>query len=276
MKETVIAFDMVTAGAHVRDAVLAAPLSTEPFAHMLIQDLYPDAVYDEIMERWPVLSLFTNSNSRTRYELSFKKPDERLPTEEQVFWRDVTRLNNIANLLIQQRLAPHFGEKFEPYIGDGWRQALDGKVDCLPVSIQLASYTQKFGLSPHVDAFRLLTNAFVYFSERPASEPEPELGTVLYKSRGLAIPTNWPIQRELIEPWLDRVTVSPYQRNHCFAYINSPRSFHAVDELDIGDRHRRLLMFGSLIYVREIFRIMGKKIGYLVLQGSQQSKLGPL
>jgi hypothetical protein len=273
MKEKVMAFDMATAGAHVRDAVLAAPLSTEPFAHILIQNLYPDAVYDEIMERWPSLSLFKHTNAMTRYELGFKKADERLSTQEQVFWSEVTRLNNIANLFIQQRLLPHFGEKFEPYIGAGWRQALDGRVDCLPASIQLACYTQKFDLSPHVDAFRLLTNAFVYFSERPASEPEPELGTVLYKSRGLAIPTNWSMQRDVIEPWLDRAAVSPYQRNHCFAYINSPRSFHGVDELDIGNRHRRLLMFGSLIYVREIIRIMGKEMGDLVLKAMHPPKL---
>ncbi|MDA1310382.1 MAG: hypothetical protein O2985_12365 [Proteobacteria bacterium] len=256
-----MAFDMATAGAHVRDAVLAAPLSTEPFAHLLIQDFYPDAIYDEIMERWPALSLFRHTNAMTRYEFGFRKVDERLSAEERAFWTAVTRLNDVANLVIQQRLAPHFGEKFEPYVGAGWRQKLDGNVDCLPTSIQLASYTQKFGLPPHVDSLRLLTNAFVYFSERPASEPEPELGTVLYKSRGLAIPTNWPFERKVIEPFLDRVAVSPYQRNHCLAYINSPRSFHGVDELDIGDRHRRLLMFGSLIYVREVSRIMGQEMG---------------
>jgi hypothetical protein len=268
-----MAFDMAMAGVHVRDAVLAAPLSTDPFTHILIQNLYPDAVYDEIMERWPSLSLFKHTNAMTRYELGFQKADDRISPQEQVFWSEVTCLNSIANLLIQQRLAPHFGEKFESYVGAGWREALDGKVDCLPVSIQLASYTQKFGLSPHVDAFRLLTNAFVYFSERPASEPERELGTVLYKSRGLAIPTNWPVQREVIEPWLDRVAVSPYQRNHCFAYVNSPRSFHGVDELDIGDRHRRLLMFGSLIYVREIIRIFGKEMGNLAMKARHPPKL---
>jgi hypothetical protein len=257
MKEKVMAFDMAMAGAHVRDAVLAAPLSTEPFAHMLIQNLYPDAVYDEIMERWPALSLFRHTNAMTRYEFAFKKSDKRLSAEEQAFWTEVTRLNNIANLLIQQRLSPHFGEKFESYVGAGWRQALGGNVDCLPTSIQFASYTQKFVLIPHVDSLRVLTNAFVYFSERPVSEPEPELGTVLYKSRGLALPTNWPLKREVLGPFLNRAAVSPYQRNHCFAYVNSPRSFHGVDELDIGDRHRRLLMFGSLMYVREVVRIMG-------------------
>jgi hypothetical protein len=273
MKEKVMAFDMAMAGAHVRDLVLAAPLSIEPFAHILIQEFYPDEVYDEIMERWPALSLFRHSNASTRYELALKKAAGRLPTEDLAFWREVTRLTNIANLYIQKRLSPHFGEKFEPYVGAGWRQALDGNVDCLPTTIQLASYTQKFDLSPHVDALRLLTNAFVYFSERPALEPEPELGTVLYKSRGLALPTNWGVVRKDIEPFLDRVAISPYQRNHCFAYINSPRSFHGVDELDIGDRHRRLLMFGSLIYVREVTRIMGQEMGDWILEEMPHNKL---
>jgi hypothetical protein len=256
-----MAFDMATASAHVRDVVLAAPLSTEPFAHLLIQGFYPDAVYDEIMERWPALSLFRRTNTATRYEMPIKKADQRFSSDEQAFWTEVTCLNDIANSLIQQRLSPYFGEKFEPYVGAGWRQKLAGNVDCLPTYNMLASYTGKFGLPPHVDSLRLLTNAFVYFSERPASRPEPELGTVLYKSRGLAIPTNWTFKRKTTEPFLDPVAVSPYQRNHCLAYINSPCSFHGVDELDIGDRHRRLMMIGSLIYVREVNRIMGREMG---------------
>jgi hypothetical protein len=118
-----------------------------------------------------------------------------------------------------------------------------------------------------VDALRLLTNAFVYFSDKDASVIEPELGTVLYKSKGMAIPTNWPLKRQATAPFLDKAVVSAYQRNQCLAYINSPVSFHGVDEYDIGDRHRRLLMFGSLLYVRELERILGKGMAQFALTG---------
>lgn len=260
-------FDEAAAAAHVQEAVLATPVATEPFAHLLIADLYPDDVYDGIMELWPRLELFTKSNSQSRYEFNFHRSHKQLPSEDLDFWRKVTRVTNIANLTIQQVLSPRFGEKFGPYVGDDWRRVVGGNVDCLPTTLQLATYTDSYGLAPHVDALRLLTNAFVYFSDRDGGVSEPELGTVLYKSKGLAIPTNWPLEREATTPYLDRVVVSAYQRNHCLAYVNSPVSFHGVDVQDIGARHRRLLMFGSLIYVREIERILGQDMAELVMSG---------
>jgi hypothetical protein len=266
-------FDEAAAAAHVREAVLATPLATEPFAHLLIADLYPDHVYDGIMEMWPDLDLFKRSNSQTRYEFNFHARHKTLPSDDLEFWRKVTRVTNIANLTIQQRLSPRFGEKFAPYVGPEWAKTVGGNVDCLPTSLQLATYTGNYGLAPHVDALRLLTNSFVYFSDRDRAISEPELGTVLYKSRGMAIPTNWPLEREATAPFLDRAVTSTYQRNHCLAYVNSPHAFHGVDDLDIGDRHRRLLMFGSLIYVRELERVLGQDMADRVLQSSRPAPI---
>ncbi len=261
-------FDDAAAAAHVREAVLSTPLATDPFAHLLIADLYPDDVYDQIMELWPALDLFRRSNSLTRYEFNFHSHHKFLPPEDLDFWRKVTRLSHVANIAIQQRLSPGFGEKFAHYIGPDWAKKVGGNVDCLPTQLQLASYTGTYGLAPHVDSVRLLTNAFVYFSDRGSEVEEPELGTILYRSRGLAIPTNWTLEREATEPFLDPVVVSAYRRNHCLAYVNSPISFHGVDIRDIGARHRRLLMFGSLIYVREFQRLMGEQVTNAILEAA--------
>jgi hypothetical protein len=262
-------FDEAAAAAHLREAVLSASLAVEPFAHLLIDDFYPDDLFDLIMEKWPDLELFRRSNSQTRYEFNFHVSHKTLPEQDRDFWRKVTRVTNIANVTIQQRLAPRFGEKFAPYIGADWAKSVAGNVDCLPTQLQLASYTGRYVLPPHVDSLRLLTNAFVYFSDRGSAVIEPELGTVLYKSRGLAIPTNWPLEPEATEPFLDRAVVSPFKRNSCLAYVNSPSSFHGVDARDIGERHRRLLMFGSLIYIREIQRIMGEEMAENMLNATR-------
>ena len=259
-----MSFDLQAASKHAFLAVQAAPLSTEPFAHLIIGNLLPDQLYDEIIERWPDLELFTHTNSFTRYELRFRAKDDRLSEAERDFWRDVTKVFRVVNRAIQSRLAPHFGEKFAPYLGDRWFDAVGENVDCLPTSVQLATYTEFYRLAPHVDSLRLLTNAFVYFSEY--DEAEPDLGTVLYRARGLAIPTNWTLEESDVRPFLDRVAVSAYQRNHCLAYVNSPKSFHGVDPHRIGDRHRRLLMFGSLLYIREIKRIFGQDMSDWIMK----------
>ena len=78
------------AAAHMRDAVLATPVVKEPFAHLIIADLYPNDIYDQIMERWPDLSLFHRSNSQTRFEFNFHTSHSKLPKAElETAWCEV-------------------------------------------------------------------------------------------------------------------------------------------------------------------------------------------
>lgn len=110
----------------------------------------------------------------------------------------------------------------------------------------LATYTGALSLFTHVDHPRLVTNSFLYVNER--SDEEPELGTVLYQSYGLALPSNTlKLPPRVEERYLRRAKTVPYRRNLLLSYINTPSAFHGVDARDIGSRVRRLLMFGTLI-----------------------------
>jgi hypothetical protein len=110
----------------------------------------------------------------------------------------------------------------------------------------LATYTGALSLATHVDNPTIVTNSFLYGNERNVEEPD--LGTVLYQSYGLALPINYiRISERVLERYLRRAKTVPYRRNLLFSYVNTPSAFHGVDAADIGSRVRRLLMFGTLI-----------------------------
>jgi hypothetical protein len=251
-------FDIEAAKKHTIAAINAAPLSLDPFPHLMISGILPDEVYQMVLDNWPADSAFYSTNSQIRKEFSFGKLVKALSEDQAKFWVDINECFATSNIAVRERLMPYADVKFVPYLGDDWKAEV-GEVEYTPDQIHFAVYTGRLRLSPHVDNIRLVTNAFVYISEKLDGE-EPDLGTVLYRARGMVFPTNWNLQPKLLAPYLDKVATSSYAANSCFAYINSPNAFHGVEPADIGDRERRLLMFGSKMYVREMNRIFGEKI----------------
>jgi hypothetical protein len=258
-----MAIDWKQAAWDVRRAFEEAEVKLDPFPHLIASPVFPRAIYDELMERWPKQDAgYKTTNWKSRLEYKWADLERTLEGEALEFWRGVNALCMVANNGIRNALGPHMGVKFSPYLGDGWEAAC-GEIEYLDTKFQMAVYTGQHDLPPHVDNLLLVTNAFVYCSEK--DEPEPDLGTVMFRAKGLMIPTNWTLTGPMLKPFLERVGTAPYTANSCFAYINGPSSFHAVDPHDIGARERRLLMFGSRMYVREAIRIFGKEIGELTL-----------
>lgn len=240
---------------HMIGAVNAAPLETDPFPYLYITNLFPEPVYKLALATWPKIDAYKHSNNRYRWELHASRFEEQLSPESAAFWRKIQICLEDANLAIRKRLYQHLDNKFEMLLGPDWAQTV-GEIEYRNFELQMAVYKGLYRLPPHVDHIRIITNAFVYFSE--LDRVEPDLGTNLYRSKGLALPTNWDLDEALLKPFLEQAAVAPYQPNSCFAYINGPRSFHGVDAGNMGNRQRRLLMFGSVMLTRQANRIFGE------------------
>lgn len=238
---------------HVRTVVAKAELATVPFPHLMMPDLFPADWYAEICRRWPHGEMFRENPSMQRWDAKVPKMLDKFPAADRPFWREVLQLTTAANVAIIDRLRPCFREKFEPFFGAGWEHAVTPmkfEID----GAQLSRYSGKVGLAPHVDHARLVTNSFLYCPEPGADDPS--MGTVLYRSLGLALPTNIDLSPEWARRYLRRALSTPYRANFGFAYINTPRAFHGVDERDIGDHDRRLLLFGSKLSAADTARLL--------------------
>jgi hypothetical protein len=178
-----------------------------------------------------------------------------LPEHLRATWQRVLTWTRAANRRISPRFAQYSRLKYEPFLGKVWREETRGMPHVIGEA-QLAFYTGAFDMAPHVDHPKLVTNSFLYCSER--AEEEPELGTVLYGSRGFSMPDNQiHLTPSLAERLLRRDKIVPYAANVCLTYLNTPRSFHGVDAVDLGTRRRRLLMFGTVLREKDAVRVFG-------------------
>ena len=230
---------------HVRRRIADAEVQLDPFPHFVTTDLLPDAAYEEILANWPPQELAKTKNWAARRELPVAARLDELPETIRPTWKKVDEWTQVARDLVRKKLQPYLADKLVPLFGRRRAREMSLVTRRGPAAY-LATYTGALSLFTHVDHPHLLTNSFLYVNER--SVEEPELGTVLYQSYGLAIPSNtMKLPQQWEERYLRRAKTVPYARNPLLSYINTPSAFHGVDATDIGSRVRRLLMFGTMI-----------------------------
>lgn len=230
---------------HFRGRIAAAEVELDPFPHFVTTDFLPDAEYDEILANWPPEELAKTTNWVTRRELEVAAHLHEFPDKIRPTWKRAVDWTQVARDLVYQKLRPFLAAKFVPLVGRRRAAEMTLKTRRGPAAF-LATYTGAIGLDTHVDSASIVTNSFLYGSER--SIEEPDLGTVLYQSYGLALPSNLiKLPQRVEEQYLRRAKTVSYRRNLLFSYVNTPYAFHGVDAADIGLRVRRLLMFGTLI-----------------------------
>lgn len=243
--------------AHVVGRIEAAELATDPFPHMVIADFLPPRLYRAVLDAWPPEALFEHVNSMRRREVWIKHRFGELPPDHVPLWRLISRALKDANSAIYKRFQNHLGAKFEPYIGPTWSERIR-KLRISMGGLQLASYPGRIGLPPHVDHARLITNAFLYCSER--DEADADQATLLYRGLGLALPGNLNIEGADIMRYMKVVGAVPYQPNLCLAFLNTPRAFHGVAERDIGARDRRLMIFNAMLHTEDAVELFGETV----------------
>lgn len=229
---------------HIKARLDATEVERHPFAHCVVSNLLPDDVYDEILQNWPPQNLSKVSNWVSRKEIHVAQSLEHFPVAIQPTWRKVVSWSQVARDLVFEKLRPYLGEKFVPLLGSKRASELKLHRQRGPAAF-IATYTGALSMKTHVDHPYIAINGFLYVSER--DQDEHDLGTVLYKSFGLSLPSNdLNLPETFLQRYTERVKSVPYRRNSYLAYVNSPFAFHGVDPADIGDRVRRLLMFGTV------------------------------
>ncbi|HEY9567398.1 MAG TPA: hypothetical protein VIR38_04865 [Thalassobaculum sp.] len=232
--------------AEIERRVADAPVRSEPFPHLLIDDLLPGVVRDALDRHWPGRDRFRDSNLASRGELRISSLADSGEDRDRRFWSAMRALASRTSRATRIRLAHHVDGKFRPLLGPDWRQAM-GDVDYDENDGMLAHYSGVVDLPAHVDNARLVVNGFVYLDDRNGTPPEPLRGTMLYRSIGFAWPTNRDIPQALRDLYLREAGEVEWRDNRLLAYINGPTSFHGVPRHHLGGRARRLLMFGSLL-----------------------------
>lgn len=203
--------------AHVREAVAAAPMETDPYEHIVVERLLPDDVYELLIEAIPPLSFFTDHDP---IKQDLPLPMELGPTLATNVWgfMDDVIARRIIRPAVLQRFHEPLQRHFDVIFGEAFREQANG----LPQSIsggRLMMRRPGYHLSPHRDPKRSLLTCLLYLARPGDSET---YGTQIFRVVGDSEAgykqTYYPEQEGRA---CELVKVVPFRPNSLLVFLNS-------------------------------------------------------
>lgn len=220
--------------AHLSDKIRNASIRRDPFAHLVIDDVFPEDVYAELRQRLPATEYFR------RFKDSGRVDDTYSPHRLAFAPAQLDRLTGAARTFWTALFAEVTAREFTAAIIDKFATDLkfgdtDGDVRIATETCLMRDQTG-YELGPHTDSTAKLVSLLFYLAPDDA---HPELGTSLYlpKDRGFFCPGGPHHPFELF----DRIATVPYRPNSLMAFAKSERSFHGVEPVSDTSLHRDLL-----------------------------------
>jgi hypothetical protein len=216
-RDRTTSFDAARATAHVRRAIAAAPLETDPSVHVVINELIPADTYDAILDGLPQ-SVFFNQRDAAKQNMKLDQVDI-VPQ-----WTLET-LAFIENLLIPKMMVPALLERFAPHIREYYvREYGAEKGPALAAVPHFASGNRLmlrrpgYHLDPHLDPRRAVFTALIYFARPGDSEA---YGTSFYRMSGTpAIDRTNTFYPRTQGIHCDLVKMVPFKANSAVAFLN--------------------------------------------------------
>jgi hypothetical protein len=226
---------------HVRDAMIQAPMRTDPAQHLYVENIFSPEMYAAMMrlfpdpavlEPWAAEGAFGNYQRRT--EINLPRQAQRLPPDQRAFWMDAAALFG----------APEFFrtlvERFDPYARERFGDALDDPSflrERLLGSLILNQHDADYYLGPHTDRGERVFTALFYFPEHDGLE---HLGTTIYRPLEDGFTCTGAIHHD--PAGFERRETMPYRANSVLIFPRTDALFHGVHRLTaeelLGSRRR--------------------------------------
>lgn len=197
--------------AHLAAAIGACDVREQPFAHAVIDDVFPRELYDAMLHHWP--------SRRALRRGQFGRRELRVPDEVDGFWRNLY-FDLLSTMVTRAAVA-----RFAGHVRRG--------VDSEALTLRECTLVQDgFGYSipPHSDAphKKVLTLIF----DLPRSADQRGLGTCVMRPRRInmlpAVEEGYRWQSWKDFEIVERIEFLP---NRLFVFAVNDRSFHAVPRI---------------------------------------------
>ena len=147
---------------HVRRAVAAAPLLTDPYEHVIVERVLPDDVYDLLISAIPPVAFF---DDRDPIKQNLWFPMEYGPTLSATAWDFMDDV--IARLAIRPAVLEKFHEPLQRYFASVFGTAFTERANQLPQSAfggRLMLRRPGYHLDPHRDPKRSILTCLLYLA----------------------------------------------------------------------------------------------------------------
>jgi len=169
--------DIASTAAHVRAAVMRSMLRFDPGAHVVIDDVLPEAVYARLLAAIPPVEFFSGGGDGTKldYRVFSSAP---APTASRVIWE------TFESEIVREVLMPSLLDLFAPALADHFAGLFGpdfaAEASRLPtrangrIMLRRPGFTQ----AAHLDPKRSLITGILYLAKSAEGE---ECGTQLYR-----------------------------------------------------------------------------------------------
>jgi hypothetical protein len=208
---------------HFMARLRSAKVELDPFPHYVLERVFPDDYYRELLRNLPVSEVYENLYEVTDLKLDhFRHRDQRdmdegwtdrLPDEQKVFWE------SFNEWFLSEELA---GAVMRSFGRESWPQ--------LSVESQFIRHRAGYFLGPHSDLYTKLVVLLLYLAP---DDSAAHLGTSLYRPRhaGFTCPDS---KHYPFEDFI-KVKTAPYRPNSLLAFERSDISFHGLERLSDQD-----------------------------------------
>jgi hypothetical protein len=230
--------------AHVRQAILGAPLRTDPSPYVLVEDVFSAPFYETMLRLFPDKSAFTPwqhtgvppeffGTYERRGQLVLPDGSKRLPPDQQEFWNGLSAYlcaPDFARLLLA-RFEDHYRRQF------GSAFEASGFAESLRPGLVVNRHEPDYYLGPHTDRHEKVVTCVFYMPEREGLD---HLGTTIYRPLEAGMRCRGLFHHDPAR--FERIATTPFRPNSMLIFARTDVFFHGVHRLtrsELQDSERR-------------------------------------
>jgi len=225
-------------------------IESEPFDHKFVENVFPEEFYLDLMENIPNKNYYTPINQGASVDKNYA--DERFIfnfTEE----RDLDKLEEKQKIFYKNLKKILFSPDFFNSITSMFRQTIDNRLLNLDDSEKkhidfpnlkfvfrtaLIKDITKYSLGAHTDSFLKFITFLFYI---PTTDELKNNGTSLYKPLDEIKETKHFSLQETNKKF-NKIKTCPFIPNSVLIFPRTNKSFHGVEEVNIHQKERNLLL----------------------------------
>ena len=242
---------------HIINALESTPIELDPFPHKYIKDIFPAGFYKDLIENLPEKNKYDSlvksgrvssnySSERFIFDLLVETSMSKLDKEKRSFWNNVIEIItskeiynstiNIFRKIIKNRINNFTSEE---------KNVLGTEPFKFSLKTSLIKDFTKYNLGSHTDTLEKLITFLFYI---PYDDSLINTGTCLYKlKKNISHDMNDHYDLEETNKFFDKVKSCKFLPNTLLLFPRTNLSYHGVDQINIKQKERNLLLLNYYI-----------------------------
>ena len=232
---------------HIHQRFAETQVETEPFPHIVVEDILPQALYSELLAHWPSKTVRAAPSSRhwERKHLSIGNKNNWIEADAYELWKQ------FAITIVEQVVKRKIFEIFSPYSHCRFGKEIHEEFLATALDItehQLVEDYPGTTVPPHIDQGYVFVPLIFYFPDLD-DDRHTNLGTCLFRHN---------LGKESPDVCFDKnvtlVKAVPYKANTLVAFIQTPRSWHSASIQRIPTGYARRAYITKLYLLPEFMK----------------------